>query len=488
MVALLAGAACLIAAAPCRAQGPAPPAATAATVFTEAKAVASKLPPLLAAKELEYIAHDELIAEPKLALPGLRQLYEMVQQWPTQTDTAPERARTELRGDIEDDAIEAFAQEGMFEQALTWAASYSPGRDAETPASWAYDVVINDMLERGDLGQVEEAIRQSVSGGGWFPFGGAATALAAVKLPWSERLAIATEGVQAAAAATAPLPMGDTPVFLTAVHSAFPGMDSQVEDAIESLLHNLNAYTGQHRNFQPRDSRTGSQLLALLSDIDTEQEEELRAQYPAASTSRPPPHIVLYASPTGKIVGAGGPNPLNALSELAARDPAGAMSGALGLRDKEARFGALAAVALTLATGKPDRARKAAADAYALLDKDMAMAATSATATLAQAYAKLGVPGRSAEVAGRALQAADTLAEQAESQYDLSTLAGQAEVEEGLLLPSLILTVAYRQVATVWPAQALAAARACDCPVMKALVLSGIAVGLTPVGPDLDNN
>ncbi|MGH9487206.1 MAG: hypothetical protein ACRD04_06395 [Terriglobales bacterium] len=484
LIALLASAACAAGVAPASAQAPAASPVTAASVFGEARAAASELPPLLATRELEYIAGDELLAEPKLALPDFRQLYQAVQLWPTQTDTAPERAGTDLRSDVEDDAIEVFARQGRFDQALSWAANYSSGSpgDGGTPVSWVYDVIIIDMLRRGDFGQVDEALRQCVSGGNCFPFHGAATALDAAKLPEPERFAIATEGVQAAAGATAFIPMRDSATFLAAVHSAFPGMDSEVGDAIASLLHNLKVNAGQHRDLQPGDSRVGSELLAILSDIDPEYAEELRAQYPAASTARQPPRIVLYASPTGKIVGAGGPDAAIALSQLAARDPAGAISGALGFHDKGMRFGALANVALALAASRPELARQTAADAYALLDKDMAMAATGATGKLAQAYAKLGDPARSAEVAGLALQAADTHAQQAESQYDLSTLAGQAAAERGPSLPSALLTFTYRLVATVQPGLALAAARACECPVMKALVLAKIAVGMTPAG------
>ncbi len=480
-VALLVGAACMVGAAPASGQAPAKGAATVGSVFAEAKAAASQLPSLLEAKELEIIARDELLADPKLALPDFRALYQMVQSWPTEADTAPERARTNLRSDVQEYAIGAFAQEGKFGQALTWAANYSPESDG-TPVSWVYDGIMIEMLKQGDFGQVAAALRQCVSGGSCFPFVGAATSLDAAKLPELERRAIAIEGVGAAAGATDSIQMRGTVKFLPAVHSAFPDMDSQVEDAIISLLHNLKTDAEQHSSHQSNDARAGSELLALLSDIDPERTGELRAQYPAASTARPPPNVVLYASPAGKILGVGGPNPVIGLRELAARDPGGAMSGALSLRDKSARFGSLAAVALALAAGKSARARQAADDAYAMLDKDMAQAATAATATLAQAYAKLGVPGRSAEVAGLALQVADTHAQQGESQYDLSTLAGQAAAERGLTLPSLFLSLTYMQVATVLPAPALAAARACECPVMKPLLLAKIAVGMTPAG------
>ncbi len=421
-----------------------------------------------------------MIAAPQQGLRDYRAVYQQVHAWPALAGTAAEKMRTALRFIGEAEAIEAFASQGKFSQALVWLEQYQPGDNGETTAGEAYSDVIVDMLAKKDFAQVPSAFQQCHEEGDDFPFEGGATALEAEGLLPLQRMAIARAGLEVAGSAADVRPAA---LFLAQVHRVYPGLDSESEDAILSLLRHAHANAVANPSMAAVDRRGGALLLSILEQIDAQSAEEARAEFPAASQTNPDGAPVIYASPAGKVIGAGsGPEAPAQISELAPSDPDGALADAAKLISEEQRFGALAGIAQALARAHPRRAARAAGEAYGLIDDDIAQADTGYMADLAQAYSLLGAPGRAAEVAGRALDAADAHAAQAEAGYDLSDPDAVARLAGQLLLPAVGLSYPYAEVAEFLPRLALAHARDCNCKVLKPLVLARLAEALTPAG------
>jgi hypothetical protein len=176
-----------------------------------------------------------------------------------------EKARVRVALSVESAAIEAFAQQGEFNQALKWLANYDPGNQLGGWPDWVYGQVILQMLAQRQYGEVQPAISQCTAEGDGFPFWGAATAIAPGGLPWLERSELASQGLQAAGSTRQVVHAAR---FLAAVHAAFPGMDSAVEDAIVSELRFAASDMARHPNDSENDERGGTQLLALLGQIN----------------------------------------------------------------------------------------------------------------------------------------------------------------------------------------------------------------------------
>jgi hypothetical protein len=461
---------------------PPPPAGSQldpAGIFRQAKTAANALPPLLAVKELEFIANEELSGAPGEALVDFRDLYDRVSQWPDVRDTAAQKARVELQLEVEESAIEAYAKRGRFAQALKWLETYDPGNRLGGWPDWAYGQVILQMLVQHHSDQVSAAIAQCMSEADGFPFSGADTAVSADALPYLERLEIATEGVQSAS--TTPQTI-HAAKFLMQVHSTFPGLDSSVEDAAISQLRHSQADALRHPRNAEADRAGGSLLLVLVGELDPSRAASLRSEYPSASTE-PSSHGVIELSSGGRVLGAGvGRGVASDLIATSSGQPGAALRRAASITDKDTRFAALAGIANSLAKSNPARANQAAGRAYLLLDKDVALAETGFSVELAQAFQTLGDESRSREVASVALDAADQHAHDAESQADISTDEGVERLVSQLNLASIGLSVPYQLVAEFEPAAALQHASACECKVMKPLLLANIA-GVIAGGP-----
>jgi hypothetical protein len=135
----------------------------------------------------------------------------------------------------------------------------------------------------------------------------------------------------------------------------------------------------------------------------------------------------------------------------------------------------LAGIADALAKGRPALAAPAADRAYALLNKNVALAETGFAVQLGEAFARLGDAGRSSEVTGIALGAADVHAREAEAQYDLASGNGIAEAVAHIDLAALGLSLPYQLAAAYDPADALRHARACKCRLARPLILANLA-------------
>ncbi|MGH9472304.1 MAG: hypothetical protein ACRD1M_06140 [Terriglobales bacterium] len=459
-------------------------------LFAQARAEAAALPSPLAEWELWAIADDELPGLPDQSLRDYQQLYTAVHGWSLGSDTPLQRTRRFLRYSLEEQAIEAYAKGGKFDTALKWLRDLGPGASVPNEAStWNY--VINLMLVQGRLNAVIAAVNACTDQSGQFPFLGAATALSDTKITQPERLAIAREGVQAAASTTDPIGAAGAPTFLAQVHSVFPGMDSAVEDAVQALLRNI-AQGSQLTESDAMEARawnkSGSLAMALLYGIDPDRAQEAQSRFPQFTGMQQSAPTVLHAGSGGGIAGVtAGPGLAQQLAGVGASDPGLALTTAERISDSPTRFQALAAVAQAMAGAHPNRAAQAADSAYQMLDKSMAMTETSATLNLAKAYRRLGQAKRSEEVAAAALDAADQHAEQAEGQFDLSSPEGAAKATDGLTVPADILTYIYKDVASFDPVLALSRARNCRCKVLGPLVLAKVAEGMTPGGAKAPN-
>lgn len=264
-------------------------------------------------------------------------------------------------------------------------------------------------------------------------------------------------------------------------------MDGATESAVLDLLRGAHADAIAHPGGRAAvDARAGSLLLGLLAELDPARAPEARLEFPAAAGASSPGGLIYRTTPDGKISGAGlGETPDATLTSMAKTDPERALAGASALRDTDLRFAALAGIAEATAEARPALAAQAANEAYGLLDAGVAQAETGYTANLAHAYVLLGDRARGAEVASRALDAADTHAQQAEAQYDLTDPEAVAKLMQQLLLPAETLTYTYAAVASFMPRLAIRHARGCQCQVVKPLMLAKIAHNLAaPAAPE----
>lgn len=449
-----------------------------AVLFQQARAAAAGLPPLLAEKELEMIASDELVALPTRSLRDFRVIYAVVHLWPTGSDTTVAKARTKLRYEIEAAAIEAFAKRGDFKQALQWAAAYDPGNQNRGYPDWVYSQIILQMLFHRDFAEVESAFEQCANEGDGFPYLAGATAIGATVLPEMQRLEMARAGLQSAGAQ---VQADHAARFLMAVHSTFPEMDSQVEDSILGLLQTMSSELKEHRAYAGAYSKAGAELSGLLNQIDATRAEATRARYPNLFAG--------YSGGVEEISGGGSvagfalqPGIVRQLYFESSSAPDAALAGAAAIRDKSERFAALAEIADAVSAAHPAQAAGAAESAYALLDDDVAAAETGFVVNLAHAYLSLGDRGRAAEIAEAALAAADRHVEQSAAQFDVSTPEGAAKMVHDLPLAAGALTYEYNRVATFLPAAAVRHALACKSDIIKPLALAKVAEGMTAAG------
>lgn len=451
-----------------------------AVIFRQARTEAAQLPALLAARELGLIASDEIVATPSQGLKDYRALYDQVHAWQTGGDSLMEQARASVRWFEEQDAIDAFAEQGKFKQALAWLAEYHPGESAGQTVGMVCSRLINQMLAHQQFQQATAAIRQCTQGGDTFPFDGAATALAAQPSPEMDRMSIALDGTEAASSAVY-VPAASR--FLAAVHAAFPRMDEQVENAILALLSHARKDARSHPEHATPDRRGAAMLLALLDGFDPQAAQAAKIQFPAAASASFGGGLIYETSPRGKVTGASIGRPIeNRLDDMAASDPERAMNGAAKIKNKDERFAALAGIAYQAAHSRPVLAGNAADQAYELLDSDVAAAETGFAANLANAYAVLGVMGRASDAAGIVLDAADLHAVQAEDQFDLSTPDGIANLSNNLILPAVAISYPYANLASHFPRLVLQHAHNCECAVLRPLVLAKLAEGMTAAG------
>lgn len=449
-------------------------------LFTRAKSAAADLPSPLAERELEMIAGHEMVASPEAGLADLKQLYEQVHGWPELMDTAEQKTRTRLRLAIEEDAIEAYASQGKFEQSLEWLEVYDPGNRHQGWPSSIYSRVMLSMISQHKLALVSEAVRQCLAVGNQFPFEGVAPVVGADALPLEERLALVGQGLQSVPTATPGLITAGQ--FLAQVHTTFPNLDGQVEDAGIALL-GLATQDLKDNPTHVRAITTGSPVIfAVLDEIDPGRAQQARGRFPALAADGGE-SLVQHLSPSGKVVGLSrGRGSLQELLDTAPGDPAAAVAGAAAMKDKNDRFSALAVLAQAMARAHPHQAGQAADEAYALLDKDVAFAEDGGAVDLAQAYIALGQSARAAEVAGAALDAARQHAEDANDQFDLSSPEGVAGAVNSMWIPLIGITRVFNRAATFLPLLALARARDCHCNVVQPLLFSKIAEAMTPAG------
>lgn len=453
---------------------------SAQQVFTEARAAAANLPPLLAARELGMIAQDETVALPEQGLKDFKALYAEVSRWQTGGSSTLDTAQAYVQALEETNTIEAYAHAAQFQQALAWLQHLNEPNSAAQTNGMVYSDVIIQMLAQRDFPEVRAAFQQAAREGADFPYSGAATALDAVQLPALQRMSIANQGL---AAPPDPEDVHPAAIFFGAVVRTFPSMAGQVESAILALLASVKADATAHHHRSVVDARGGSMLLAVLDQFDPEQAQTARTDYPAAAGASFGGGAVYQTSPAGHVTGITlGQSLPSQLSHMAADNPAGALAGAADLKDKDSHFAALAGIAQQLAKSRPQMAAEAASQAYQLLDNDVAAAEAGYTANLANAFHDLGDYEKAQQVAGVALEAADAHAQQAEEQFDLSTPEAVAKVTHDLLLPAVALSYPYDELAPRFPGLTLQHARNCQCKVAQPLILAKIAEGMTPAG------
>jgi hypothetical protein len=449
-------------------------------LFTRAKSAATDLPSPLAERELEMIAGHEMVAIPELGLADLTKLYEQVHGWPEPMDTAEQKTRTRLRLAIEEDAIEAYASQGKFEQSLKWLEVYDPGNVHQGWPSSIYSRVMLSMISQHKLALVPDAVRQCMAAGNQFPFAGVTPVIGADALPLEDRLALVRQGLLSAPTAAPGLITAGR--FLAQVHTTFPTMDSQTEDAAIALLAMAQTDLEKNPDHARADEEGGPVVLAVLAELDSDRAQQQRGKYPALATGEGEPllrHLSSSGRPAGLSVGRGG---LPAMLDTAARDPGAAVASAVALRDKNERFASLAVLAKAMAHSHPRDAQQAAADAYDLLDKDVAFAEDGAAIDLAEAYIGLDQAARAAEVAGIALAAGQKHAEDANDQFDLDTPEGVAKGVDSTWIPLIGLSYVFNRAAAFFPGNAIAYAEACHCKVIQPLLFSKIAEAMTPAG------
>ncbi|MGH9488620.1 MAG: hypothetical protein ACRD04_13655 [Terriglobales bacterium] len=449
-------------------------------LFQQAETAARQLPDLLSTRELAMIAGDEAVATPTQGLKDYRNLYAQVHAWPVNDDTPVLKERTRLWFQIEEFAIEAYAEQGKFKQAIRWLAAYDPGNMHHESPAWSYGVVIRDMLQRQEFAGASAAFQQCTEENDGFSFYGAGAAIGNPGLGEMERLGLASAGISAAAGAVDNILLAAR--FLADVHTAFPDMDGEVEDAALALLQQAHRAAASNPAHAGSYARGGAHRLALLEQLDPERAATERAAFPAAGGVAANPGII-ELSPTGQPVGvAAGPGAAVRLGQEATKQPGEALADAAKLNDTNAHFSALAEIALTLAKAHPQHARTAADAANELLDTNVAMAEDGYAVDLAHAYAELLEPGREQDVARQAAAALNTHAQQSEAQMDVSTPEAVANTEKHLFLPSLLSTSEYKNLASFDPADAWAQVQQCRCPILQPLIFAKIAETMTPAG------